>query len=229
MFLKIAILGAMSEEIEPLLKKLDFKRQIHANNAFYLATYGKHELIISHSKIGKVNAALIAAVLCEHYKAQMILFSGVAGSLNEHLDIGDLLIAKALLQHDLDITAFGHPLGFVPGNEIFIKTNPELNELAKLVAKQLNIKLLEGIIATGDQFICDEKQKAKIRQVFNADACEMEGAAVAFVAQALDIPCLILRSISDKAGEQAELDFDRFLEDSSKRSAEFILKICEAL
>lgn len=227
--MKIAILGAMAEEIEPLLKKLDYTSKTYANNVFFEATYGPHELIISHSKIGKVNAALTASALIEHFHAQMILFSGVAGSLNEYLDIGDLLIAKALVQYDLDITAFGHPLGYVPGNDIFIKTDPQLAELAKLVAKQLGIKLLEGVVATGDEFICDEQKKAKIKEVFKADACEMEGAAVAFVCNAHKIPCLILRSISDKAGEEAELDFDRFLENSSKRSADFILKICEVL
>lgn len=227
--MKIAILGAMSEEIAPLLQKLNHTTKSYAGCVFYHANYGKHELIITHSKIGKVNAALISCILCEHFGCEIILFSGVAGSLNESLDIGDLMIAKALVQHDLDITAFGHPLGFVPGNEIFIPTNPELNDLAGAVAKELGINLLEGIIATGDIFVCSKAQKARIREVFRADACEMEGAAVAFVANALNVPCLILRSISDKAGEEAEIDFDRFLESSAKRSASFMLKICEAL
>lgn len=227
--MKIAILGAMSEEIEPLLKKLSYTKESYANNDFFLANYGKHQLIIAYSKIGKVNAALSAACLIEHFKAELLLFSGVAGSLNKVLNIGDLLIAKALVQYDLDITAFGHPLGFVPGNDIYIKTNLELNSLVKSLAKSLNIKLFEGIVATGDKFICDEREKQKIKEVFKADACEMEGAAVAFVCQALKVPFLILRSISDKAGEEAELDFDRFLEESAKRSANLILKLCEAL
>ncbi|ENZ3889712.1 aminodeoxyfutalosine nucleosidase, partial [Campylobacter coli] len=92
-----------------------------------------------------------------------------------------------------------------------------------------NIKLRAGIIATGDEFICDEAKKAKIREIFNADACEMEGASVALVCDALKVPCFILRAMSDKAGEKAEFDFDEFVINSAKISANFVLKMCEKL
>ncbi|EGK8096852.1 MULTISPECIES: 5'-methylthioadenosine/adenosylhomocysteine nucleosidase [unclassified Campylobacter] len=228
--MKIAILGAMPEEVTPLLETLkEYQTIEYANNTYYLAKYKNHELIIAYSKIGKVNSTLSAAIMIEKFKAELLLFTGVAGAFNPSLEIGDLIYATKLAQYDLDITAFGHPLGYVPGNEIFIKTDDKLNSLAIEVAKELGVKLQSGIIATGDEFICDENKKAKIREIFNADACEMEGASVALVCDALKIPCLILRSMSDKAGEKAEFDFDEFVEKSAKISANFVLKICEKL
>ncbi|EAI7262068.1 5'-methylthioadenosine/adenosylhomocysteine nucleosidase [Campylobacter lari] len=228
--MKIAILGAMPEEVTPLLETLkEYQTIEYANNTYYLAKYKNHELIIAYSKIGKVNSTLSATIMIEKFKAELLLFTGVAGAFNPSLEIGDLIYATKLAQYDLDITAFGHPLGYVPGNEIFIKTDNKLNNLAIEVAKELGVKLQSGIIATGDEFICDENKKAKIREIFNADACEMEGASVALVCDALKIPCLILRSMSDKAGEKAEFDFDEFVEKSAKISANFVLKICEKL
>ncbi|HEC1726958.1 5'-methylthioadenosine/adenosylhomocysteine nucleosidase [Campylobacter sp. LMG 7929] len=228
--MKIAILGAMPEEVTPLLETLkEYQTIEYANNTYYLAKYKNHELIIAYSKIGKVNSTLSATIMIEKFKAELLLFTGVAGAFNPSLEIGDLIYATKLAQYDLDITAFGHPLGYVPGNEIFIKTDDKLNNLAIEVAKELGIKLQSGVIATGDEFICDENKKAKIREIFNADACEMEGASVALVCDALKIPCLILRSMSDKAGEKAEFDFDEFVEKSAKISANFVLKICEKL
>ncbi|MCV3551123.1 5'-methylthioadenosine/adenosylhomocysteine nucleosidase [Campylobacter sp. CNRCH_2013_0855] len=228
--MKIAILGAMPEEVTPLLETLkEYQTIEYANNTYYLTKYKNHELIIAYSKIGKVNSTLSAAIMIEKFKAELLLFTGVAGAFNPSLEIGDLIYATKLAQYDLDITAFGHPLGYVPGNEIFIKTDDRLNNLAIEAAKELGVKLQSGIIATGDEFICDENKKAKIREIFNADACEMEGASVALVCDALKIPCLILRSMSDKAGEKAEFDFDEFVEKSAKISANFVLKICEKL
>lgn len=228
--MRLAILGAMPEEISPLLDVLkDYEKVEYANNTYYISSYKNHELILAYSKIGKVNSSLSAAVLIEKFKAQKLLFTGVAGAFNPELEIGDLLYATKLVQYDLDITAFGHPLGFVPGNEIFIKTDEALNEIALQSAKDLKVELKSGIIATGDEFICDEKKKARIREIFNADACEMEGASVALVCDALKIPCFILRSISDKAGEKAEFDFDEFVVNSAKISANFILKMCEKI
>ena len=227
--MKIGILGAMEEEITPLLEILkDYKEIKYANNSYYLANFGQHELILAYSKIGKVNSTLSAAVMIEKFGAQVLLFTGVAGALKS-LKIGDLLVATKLCQYDLDITAFGHPLGFVPGNEIFIKTDEKLNELAKQVANELGKKLAFGTIATGDEFICDESKKSKIVQVFDAEACEMEGASVALVCDALKIPCFVLRAMSDEAGEKAEFDFDEFVINSAKISAEFVLKMCEKL
>lgn len=227
--MKIAILGAMQEEIAPLLEKLDYKVEEFANNKFYFAKYKNHDLVIAHSKIGKVNSTLMATLIIQKYGASMLLFTGVAGSCDEKLKICDLLAASELVQYDLDITAFGHPLGFVPGSPVFVQSSDKLNKIAKDVANELNIDLHFGVIASGDQFICDEKKKDMIKKEFNASAIEMEGASVAQVCYALNIPFFILRAISDEAGKKAEFDFDEFLDKSAKLSADFILKMVEKI
>ncbi len=226
--MKIAIMGAMREEIEPLLDFFqDYETIEYGKNSYYKTTYKNLELIIAYSKIGKVNAALTASVLIEKFQAQKLLFSGVAGAVNEKLKIGDILYATKLAQHDLDITAFGHPFGYVPESSVFIHTDDTLNEIAKNVAMQLNINLLGGVIATGDQFICKEEKKDWIKKTFDADAIEMEGAAVGLVCHSLNIPFFILRAISDGAGMNAEFDFDIFLEKSAKQSAKFLIKMLD--
>lgn len=226
----IAILGAMQEEIAPLLKVLgDYKEVKHANNTFYLANFKGKELVIAYSKIGKVNAALTATVMIEKFGATKLLFTGVAGALNENLKIGDMLYASSLVQHDLDITAFGHPYGYVPGTSIFVKSDANLNALAAKIAKEKGINLLEGVIATGDQFVCSGERKEWIKTTFKADATEMEGASVALVCESLDVPFFILRAISDEAGGGAEFDFDEFLQSSADVSADFVLSMVEEL
>jgi adenosylhomocysteine/aminodeoxyfutalosine nucleosidase len=229
--MRIGIMGAMREEIEPILELVtEIDTEIdYANNKYYKAKYNNYELIIAYSKIGKVNSALTAATMIEKFNIDLLLFSGVAGAINENLKIGDLIIATKLCQHDLDITAFGHPYGYVPESKVFVETDEKLNNIAKKVAKKLNIKLLEGIIATGDQFIADNEKKEWIRKTFNADALEMEGASVGFVCDALNIPFFILRAISDSADMDAGFDFDKFLEGSAKNSAKFLIEMLEEL
>lgn len=223
---KMAIMGAMVEEVEPLLEKIGNYNVIeYAKNKYYEASYNGLDLIIAYSKIGKVNACLTATTMIEKFKADTLLFSGVAGAVNEDLKIGDILYATKLAQHDLDISAFGHPFGYVPEGSVFVKSDENLNALALSVAKEEGIKLSSGIIATGDQFICDEEKKNWIKNTFKADAIEMEGASVAVVCDALNVPFFILRAISDGAGMDAEFDFDVFLKNSAKESANFLLKI----
>ena len=245
--MRIAIMGAMVEEIEPILTQLDttfeggeeleyimqhmqqIKMHYIAGNRYFEARYKGHEIIIAYSKIGKVFASLTASVLIQHFKAERLLFSGVAGAISEDLHIGDLIAATKLCQHDLDITTFGHPYGYVPEGKVYVETDPVLRNMAHEVAQELGIALKEGIIATGDQFIADPKRKEWIKKTFDADALEMEGAAVAVVCDAFDVPFFILRSISDAADMDASFDFDTFLKSSSKRSAEFIIKMVDKI
>jgi len=245
--MKIAILGAMIEEVEPILSRLDKSLEgdreldyilenmqhirLHyiAGNRYFEATYKGVEVVVAYSKIGKVFASLTASVLIQHFKADRLLFSGVAGAVNPDLKIGDLIVASKLCQHDLDITAFGHPYGYVPEGKVFVPTDETLRLLAHEVAKEKGISLQEGVIATGDQFIADPKRKEWIQKEFGADAIEMEGAAVGVVCDAFDIPFFILRSISDAADMDASFDFDNFLQHSSKRSADFIISMLDKL
>ncbi len=223
-------MGAMVEEIEPLINFFGNVEEVeYAKNKFYKTKYKNLDLVIANSKIGKVFASLTAATMIEKFGCEKLLFSGVAGAINPELNIGDLIIADKLCQHDLDITAFGHPHGYVPEGSVCVEADKVLLSIAKNVAKEKNIKLKEGIIATGDQFVANENRKNWIKNEFNADALEMEGASVAVVCNALDVPFFILRSISDSADMDASFDFDAFLKDSSKKSADFIIAMLDKL
>ena len=227
---KIAIMGAMPEEIEPIISKLEnLKETRYAANTYYEGTYNGKALVVAYSKIGKVFATLTATSLLEKFDCDILLFSGVAGAISPDLNIGDLIIADGLVQHDLDITAFGHPYGYVPEGEVCILTDVALRNIAKEVAKTKELKLVEGIIATGDQFVADPERKEWISKTFKADALEMEGAAVAVVCDSLEVPFFILRAISDSADMDASFNFDEFLESSAKTSADFILSMVDKI
>ena len=226
----VGVMGAMPEEIEPILERLEnIQKHEVAGNTYYTALYESIDLVIAYSKIGKVFSALTAATMIEKFGVQKMLFSGVAGAVNPELKIGDLIAATKLCQHDLDITAFGHIPGFVPEGKVFVEANPRLLEIASSVARKLGVKLKQGVIATGDQFVASPERKSWVEQTFNADALEMEGASVAVVCDALDVPFFILRAISDAADMDAGFDFDTFLQSSAIKSAEFIFAMLDEL
>jgi len=228
--MKIAIMGAMPEEIAPILEKLEsYKTTEYANNKYYEATYKGVELVIAYSKIGKVFSTLTATTMIQHFGCDKLLFSGVAGAISPSLKVGDLIIATKLSQHDLDITAFGHPFGFVPEGNVFVEADKNLITLGKEVASEMGKTVQEGIIATGDQFVANEERKNWIGTTFNADALEMEGGSVAVVCDALNIPFFILRAISDAADMDASFSFDEFLETSAVESAEFVMKMVDKI
>ena len=228
--MKIAIMGAMPEEVEPIVAKLDnLKETVYAANTYYEGSYNGQEVVVAYSKIGKVFATLTATMLIEKFACDKLLFSGVAGAISNELNIGDLIIADGLCQHDLDITAFGHPFGYVPEGEVCIPTDVGLRNIAKDIAKSKGLTLKEGVIATGDQFVANPERKDWIGDTFKADALEMEGASVAVVCSALEVPFFILRAISDSADMDASFNFDEFLESSAKVSADFILSMVDAI
>ena len=227
---KIAIMGAMPEEIAPILEIVgDYKTTEYAGNSYYETTYKGCELVIAYSKIGKVFSGLTASILIEHFKCEKLLFSGVAGGINPSLKIGDLIVATQVAQHDLDITVFGHPMGYVPGGAVFIDTDASLRAIATTVASDMGKDIQEGVIVSGDQFVDDAKIKEAIVKNFNGDALEMEGASVGVVCDALGVPFFVLRAISDTAETDASFSFEAFMESSAIISAEFVMKMVDAL
>lgn len=226
----IGIIGAMREEITPLLDIFE-KYTTHqiSNNTFYEIAYKNSKIIIAYSKIGKVHSSITATTMILYFGCQRILFSGVAGGLNQDLKVGDLMLATKLCQHDVDITAFGHPLGFIPESSIYIYTDENLNGVARKIAKDQKITLKEGIIASGDQFIHNQDKKQWLIKNFQADAVEMEGASVGMACYLFNIPFCIFRSISDSADGHADISFDEFLEKSAKTSANFVKHMVDAI
>ncbi len=228
--MKIAIMGAMPEEVEPILERLDSYEAVkYAKNTYYKGKYKGVDVVVAYSKIGKVFSTLTATTMLQMFGCDILLFTGVAGAVNPNLHIGDLIIASKLSQHDLDITIFGHPHGYVPEGDVYIESDPDLRALAKMVAQKLGVNVAEGIIATGDQFIACEDKKCFILDTFKADALEMEGASVATVCDALGVPFFILRSISDAADMDAGFNFDEFVKSSAKISADFLMSMIDEL
>ncbi len=228
--MKIAIMGAMPEEVEPLLEYFKEYETINfANNKYYKTTYKNNEIIIAYSKIGKVNATITAATMIEKFGCEKLLFSGVAGAVCDSLKVGDLVVATKLAQHDLDISAFGHPYGYVPEGAVYEEADASLIQIAKSVASEKGIQLKEGIIVTGDQFVCNNERKEWIANTFNASALEMEGGAVAVTCNSLKVPFFILRAISDAADMDASFSFDEFVVSSAKISADFVITMLDKL
>jgi adenosylhomocysteine/aminodeoxyfutalosine nucleosidase len=227
---RIGIIGAMKEEIEPFFSCFEnIKTTNYANNNYYETTYNGYELVIAYSKIGKIFSTLTASCMCQKFDVDLVIFTGVAGAINKDLNIGDLLVATKLVQHDLDITAFGHPHGYVPEGKVFVETTDFLRTLVHKIAKDNDIVISDAIIATGDQFVHDNSRKEFIEKTFDADALEMEGASVAVVCDAFDIPFVILRAISDTANTDASFDFEKFLINSAKQSSSFVVNILDNL
>jgi len=228
--MKIAIMGAMPEEVAPILERLDDVQEVnYAKNKYYKAKYKNIDVVVAYSKIGKVFSTLTATTMLELFACDILLFTGVAGAVNPELKIGDLVVASKLAQHDLDITIFGHPHGYVPEGSVYVSADKDLIALSKIVASEMGVSVKEGIIATGDQFIASQERKDFIAKTFQADALEMEGASVAVVCDALGIPFFILRSISDSADMDASFNFEEFVESSAKVSAEFLMKMVDRL
>lgn len=226
----IGIIGAMREEITPLLDYYkDYKQVAFGGNTFYKVALGSKTLIIACSRIGKVHSALTASTMILHFGCERIIFNGVAGGINPSYKIGDLVLASKLCQHDVDITIFGHPFGYFSEGKVFTESDSVLNGIAKAVAKENGINLYEGIVATGDQFIGSKERKEWIKKEFNADAIEMEGASVAVVCDNLNTPLCVIRAISDNAGDEALVSYEEFLESSARVSASLVIKMIEKL
>lgn len=236
---KIGIIGAMQEEITPLLSLFPtHTAQAMGGNVYYEIPYKNATLYVAYSKIGKVHSAMTATTMIAHFGCEAIIFGGVAGALNKDLKIGDILIATKLCQHDVDISAFGHPLGFIPESKLFIESSKILNGIASLVAQEYGaqsagtkdgILLKEGVIASGDEFVHNAEKKQWLIDTFGADAVEMEGASVAVVCDSFDVPFCVFRSISDSADGSADVSFDEFLYSSAKICAEFVKKMLDKI
>ena len=218
---KLGIIGAMELEVETLQKQLqDAKTTQKAGSTFYEGILEGMPVVIVQCGIGTVNAALCVQVLCDCFGVTSVVNTGIAGSLCADLDIGDLVISRDAMYHDFDCCAFGYPVGKVPGMPVTFEADPALMELARAAAERVNpghTKL--GRVASGDQFVCEKAKKEHIIAVTQALCTEMEGAAIAHAAYRNEIPFVIIRAISDKADDSAEMDYPTFEAIAANRCA----------
>lgn len=223
---RIGIIGAMDLEIEHLKGEMQISRIVDkAGMEFYTGTLKGVDVVIVRSGIGKVNAGLCAQILADVFQVTHIINTGVAGSLNAKLDIGDILISRDALYHDVDVRIFGYQLGEVPqmGCREFM-ADKAMIEAAVSSCKEVNpdIHVEVGRILSGDQFISDKAKKETLIADFQGDCTEMEGAAIAHSAYLNKIPFVIIRAISDKADDSAEMDYPTFEREAAKHSAKLV-------
>lgn len=220
---KIGIIGAMELEVEQLKGNMQAVKVItRASMDFFTGTLNGVDVVVVRSGIGKVNAALCVQILADIFEVSHIINTGVAGSLNPVLDIGDILVSSDALHHDIDVTIFGYQPGEVPqmGFREF-KADETMVRLAVESCREVNpdIHVKTGRVVSGDQFISDKQTKQKLIDIYQGDCAEMEGASIAHGAYLNGIPFVIIRAISDKADDSAEMDYPAFEREAAKHSA----------
>lgn len=224
----IGIIGAMDEEISRIVAVLDnSSSKQYAGMTFYKGTINNKDVVLVRSGIGKVNAAICAQILSNIYKTDYIINTGIAGSLNAAIDIGDIVLSRDALQHDMDAVAFGYEAGVIPRMETStFEGSAYLIDIAKNASSVLNdIKIHVGRVVTGDQFISDADVKKRLVSQFHGDCTEMEGAAIAQTAFLNNIPFLIIRAISDKADNSASMDYPEFEAMAISNSVSLLLEM----
>lgn len=230
--MKIAIIGAMEEEVTILRDTLENRKQeFIAGCEFTSGIYKGVEIILLKSGIGKVNAAMSTTLLLDRYQPDYVINTGSAGGFHSSLNVGDVVISSEVRHNDVDVTAFGYEYGQVPGLPAAYIPNDMLVNVAEKKAKEINdIQVVKGLIVTGDSFLNDPNKVEFIRSKFsNLYAGEMEAAAIAQVCHLFDTPFVVIRALSDIAGKESDVSFDQFLDKAAKHSAQLVLKIVEGI
>lgn len=217
---KIAIIGALDEEILYYLKELkEPKKHNIGRFYFYSGKLDGKDIVIVKSGAGKVNAAVCAQIVIGRFNPTVVIFTGVAGALDPSLEIGDIIISKDSLHHDMDATKLGFKLGQIPFSDFYLfDADEKLLELAMSTTKDLGLKARPGRLLSGDIFVTDTNMTKKLRQSFQGDCIDMESAAVAQTCVLNEIPHITIRSISDRADHSAAVEFPKFCKKAAKNS-----------
>lgn len=223
--MKIGIIGAMEIEVAELRELMqDVKQEEISNVIYYEGKIHGKDVIVARCGVGKVHAAVCAQTMILKYSPDLIINTGVAGSLNSQLDIGDLVISDFVVEHDMDTSPLGDPVGLISGiNIIKIPSAKNVVDMINAAAKTIeNTNTFVGTIASGDQFICNVERKNFIVANFDALCTEMEGAAIGHVCYLNKVDFCIVRAISDKADGSAHMDFPTFVQIAAKKSTQLM-------
>lgn len=211
---KIGLIGAMDEEVAIIKEEMTNTNEVtKAGMTFVEGDFYGLKTVAVVSGIGKVNMAVCTQILCDDFHVTMVINTGVAGSLNNALDIGDIVLSSCAQEHDMDVSPLGDPVGIIPRMEQSIFTTDEtLVSLAKSACEKANpdIHCHIGKVVSGDQFIASAEKKNYLIETFHGDCAEMEGAAMAHTAYLNNVPFLIIRAISDKADNSGHMDYPVF-------------------
>ena len=207
---RIGIIGAMDIEVDALKEQMTGVTRVNkASMEFYQGKLNGKDVVVVRSGIGKVNAAVCTQILADVFEVEAVINTGIAGSLRNEINIGDIVVSTDALQHDMDAVKFGYPKGQIPGMKVFsFVANAALRETAVRVCQKVNpdIQVFEGRVVSGDQFVAGAEKKNEIIKEFAGYCTEMEGAAIAQTAYLNGIPFVVVRAISDKADNSATMD-----------------------
>ena len=215
---------------------------------FATGTLNNQDVVIASTGIGKVNAAMTATLAIEHFRPNQVIFTGVAGGLNPDLYLGDIVIAQKTAQHDLgklastEIENFGvrNPITG-KRNPVFFPADPRLLKIAETAQAHVELsafdtpggqrhpRIVTGTVVTGDIFVAFDPKRTALHENLGADAVEMEGASVAQICWQHNIPCLVIRSLSDNAGSDATEDFKKYYKIAARNSAALVTQIVDEL
>lgn len=226
--MKIAVIGAMEEEVELLRNEIENpETKSIANSEFTSGTYKNHEVVLLKSGIGKVNAAMSTSILLNEYKPDYVINTGSAGGYDPTLEVGAIVISDEVRHHDVDVTAFGYEIGQVPQLPAAFKADERLMKLAEEAVYEIGKhQVATGLIATGDIFMHNPAKVEQVRNHFpQMKACEMEAAAVAQVCYQFEVPFVVIRALSDIAGKESSMSFDEFLPVAAKHSTQIVLQV----
>lgn len=226
---KIGIIGAMEVEVARLKQDMKIQREVKkAGMDFCEGVLMGQEAVVVRSGIGKVNAAVCTQILVDEFQVEAVINTGIAGSLNAEINIGDIVISTDVLHHDMDAVNFGYEPGQIPQMDVFsFAADEKLASKAEAVCNEVNpkIRVFRGRVVSGDQFIADKAVKNRIAQQFHGFCTEMEGAAIAQAAYLNEIPFVVIRAISDKADDSASEDYPTF----EKKAVEHSVRLVEGL
>lgn len=229
----LGIIGAMDTEVAKLKEMMqDVKITEAASMEFYEGTLNGAKAVVVRAGVGKVNAACCTQALIDHFPVSCVINTGIAGSLKAEINIGDVVLATDAVEHDMDVAALGYAPGIIPDmdTEAFL-ADEKLRRIAKESCKKVNpdINVYEGRIVTGDQFISSKEKKAWLTETFGGFCAEMEGADIAHAAYLNHIPFLIVRAISDKADDSAQMDYPTFEAKAIEHSVRLIVEMAGRL
>ncbi len=229
--MKIAIIGAMEEEITLLRSQMTYRRCYElAACKIYTGKLHGAKIALLQSGIGKVAAAIGTTLLINKVKPTYIINTGSAGGLASSLNVGDIVVSQEVCYHDVDVTAFGYQYGQLPGCPARFSSDEHLVNIAECCIKQLNLNAARGLICSGDAFINGAQPLATIQKNFpDVAAVEMEAAAIAHTCHKFTIPFVVVRAISDVADKQSHISFDEFLPIAAKQSSLMVSAMVKAL
>ena len=230
--MKIGIIGAMAEEEENLKGSMAVTNKVQKTSMdFYEGDLWGHRVVVVTCGIGKVHAAVCSQVMIDQFKVDKIINVGIAGGLREDIYPGDIVVAESLVQHDVDTTFFGDPLGQIPRLTVFDFVCDQDLVLAgkKAVENLKDANAFVGRIVSGDQFIHQAEKLIHLKETFDAYACEMEGAAIGQVCHLNKVPFVVIRSISDNAINGSHMDYETFSKLAIKHSTALLKDMLQHL